>query len=301
MEGLVVRKAGPMLEVFLPEEGKRLLCRARIKLIKRKGPILVGDRVTVRPLSETEGLIESVSPRKTYLPQPAVANVDRAFVVFSYKQPDLQLMALDTLLVAIEAHEVEPVVVFNKMDLLDEVERKKLERIGEVYRKAGYEVLYTSAVTGEGLPELKAAMRDRVSVLAGPSGVGKSKLLNALIPGARLRTGEVSERTGRGRHTTTETTLLALPDGGFVADTPGFSRVELGDFLEPEDLKLLFPEFARHAGQCRFPNCTHLVEPDCAVREAVARGEIAAFRYEHYQTMFLKLQEARQERYRRKR
>ena len=301
MEGLVIRKAGPVLEVFLPEKGKTLLCRARIKLIKRKGPILVGDRVQVRPLSENEGLIESVLPRKSYLPQPAVANVDRAFVVFSYRKPDLQLLALDTLLVAVEAHEVEPVVVFNKVDLLTEEERSALEKTASVYRDAGYEVLLTSAVTGEGLPELQAAMKDRVSVLAGPSGVGKSRLLNALIPGAQLRTGEVSEKTGRGRHTTTETTLLALPGGGFVADTPGFSRVEIGDFLEPEDLRDLFPEFRPFAEQCRFPDCTHLVEPDCAVREAVAKGEIAPFRYDHYRVLFLKLQEARERRYRRRR
>ncbi len=290
-------------------------CDLRAKIFRKRGRRLaVGDRVEVQPVDasgqpveaqaaideageggEPRGMIEAIEERRTALrrvrdfkrDQVLVANVDRVFLVVAVLDPPYKRAFLDRLVVACERDELEPFLVFNKVDLAG---GDYLELVGEdaaVYEALGYPTLLVSAETGQGVPELAAAFEGRISVVVGPSGVGKSTLLNAVRPGLRLRTGEVSEHDGRGRHTTTAAELIALPrregsaGGGFVVDTPGLRGFGLWD-LEPREIMQGFREIAAAAAGCRFRDCLHRTEPGCAVRAAVEGGEVDEERYFSY-------------------
>lgn len=274
VEGVVIKGYGGFYFVYTPEGVWR--CRLRGRIRHRGGRVLVGDRVLVRPSGDGGGTVEEVLPRRTSLVRPPVANVDQAVVVMAAAEPEPDLYLLDRLLVVIGAAGLEAAVCVNKVDLT----------AGEppwvpVYRRAGYPVVATSAVARTGLDRLVDLLAGKVSVLAGPSGVGKSSLLNALVPGLSLKTGGISRKLGRGRHVTRHVELLVLPQRGLVADAPGFSSLYL-PAMPRERLAELFPEMEAYRGRCRFALCLHHREPDCAVRRAAAEGGIAPWRYEHY-------------------
>lgn len=279
MNGLVITRAGSLTEVWLPEEGRVVSGIPRGKLLRQGERIYAGDWVRVRPIAPTEVAIDGVEERKNLLPQPPVANVDKILLVMSWREPYFSNLVLDGLLAQAEFFELACIIVINKMDLVRKRERSKLEYWVRLYESLDYPVLCTSVKTGEGLEQLQERMRGNLIVLAGQSGVGKSSLLNALIPGAKLRTEEFSERAG-GQHTTTEVRLLPNPQGGWIADTPGFRWVSLPEWVAVETLPMLYREFQRF--RCAFNNCSHTNEPDCAVQSAVAEGLIHQERYRTY-------------------
>ena len=261
-------------------------CPIRGKLLKQNPPA-VGDWVEV---GEATGVpvITGVLPRKSVLARRAagtvprqdvlIANVDQVMVVFAAARPMPHTAMLDRFLVVAEEDDLDAHIVVNKVDLVD---RGEIEPLFAPYERAGYTVHYTSARTGEGLNELKAALQGKESVFVGPSGVGKSSLLNALYPFLDLKVGQVSEAYGKGRHTTVGGLLIKLPDGASVADTAGLRELGLWQ-IPPNDLPHSFPEFRPYLGECRFSDCAHIAEPDCAIRAAVERGDIDEGRYNSY-------------------
>ena len=261
-------------------------------------PVAVGDRVEVAPQANGEGTIERIEPRRggklsrraageRDVEQVVAANVGQLVVVASAADPPLNRRLLDRLIVSGENGELEVLVCLNKIDL---VAPESLEPLLALYRSLGYAALATSAATGQGVAALRQTLRDKTSVFAGPSGVGKSALLMAIQPGLELRVQPVSSSTGKGRHTTSAVSLLPLDGGGYVVDTPGIREFALYD-LERDDLKHLFPEMAALFGTCRFADCAHLREPDCAVLAAVAAAQIDRERYESYCRIYESLSE----------
>ncbi len=275
-EGLVIKAYGGYCFVWM--EGKVEKCTLRGKL-RTRGRVLAGDEVLVRDLSGGRGVVEDVKPRRAEMVRPPVANVDQALVVTSFREPSPALNLLDRTLVHCEAAGIRIVICINKLDLAAPGAEK--EAWIQAYRDVGYTTLVTSAVTGEGVAELRDVLAGRITVAAGPSGTGKSSLINAVQPGLSLRTGEISPKLKRGRHVTHHVELLALEGGGWVADAPGFSVLRL-DGIDRAELAGLFPELSRYVGRCRFTDCVHYREPDCAVRRAVVGGTVVRFRYAHY-------------------
>ncbi|HBT46968.1 MAG TPA: ribosome small subunit-dependent GTPase A [Peptococcaceae bacterium] len=274
-EGILIKGVGGFY--FVLSEGKIYRCRLRGRLRIKTGEILVGDRVRFHETGPEEGTLEAVLPRVTKLERPAVANIDQVVIVFSLREPPPDLELLDRLLVLSAASSTEPVICWNKADVATE----EFLSLPSLYEKIGYRVLITSARTGQGVERLREILRGHISTFAGPSGAGKSSLLNALEPGLSLKTGEVSRKQGRGRHTTRQVELLSLKSGGMVADTPGFSKLNLPE-MKREDLAAYFPEIFAAEGGCRFHSCLHRSEPGCAVRRAVEEGGIPRHRYAHY-------------------
>ena len=275
---------------FYVETGASVLVscklRGRFKKSRRDMGVVPGDRVRIELLPDGTGVIEAVLPRATLLRRPAVANVSQIMLTFAAAQPDLHPLLLNRFLVLAEwSHIPKVTICLNKMDLA----ARGAQAFLADYERIGYRVLRVSAETGEGLDALRGALRGEVTVFAGPSGVGKSSLLNAAVPGLGLRAGAVSEKIKRGRHTTRVAELLRY-EGGYIVDTPGFSAMELGELSLPE-LPHAFPEFRPFLGECRFQPCTHTHEPDCAVKAAVGAGGIAQERYEAYQSIFQEIEE----------
>ncbi|MDA8353702.1 MAG: ribosome small subunit-dependent GTPase A [Firmicutes bacterium] len=287
-EGQIVRALSGFFYVRTPHRDIR--CRARGVFKKKKWSPLVGDWVTYEETDATEGWVTHLHPRKTELVRPPIANVDQAVVIGSFLEPKVQSELLDRFLVHAERAGLETVICLTKSDLLPDSSEEKALR--EIYEAADYPVLITSVHTGEGIEELKRALKNRLSVFAGQSGVGKSSLLNAILPSARLQTGEVSRKLGRGRHTTRHVEILDLPGGGQVADTPGFSQLSFGK-MEATELGRCFPELAERASDCKFRGCLHKNEPGCAVREALTTGEISGTRYRHYLQFLEEINEQR--------
>ncbi|WP_066175108.1 ribosome small subunit-dependent GTPase A [Bacillus marinisedimentorum] len=259
-------------------------CRGRGVFRKNKITPLVGDEVVFEAGEDTEGYIMEVKPRKNELVRPPISNVDQAILVFSAAEPDFSASLLDRFLVLIEANDIKPVIVITKMDLLSAGTKEEIERYAEDYRAAGYDVLLVSNLTGEGITKIKPFLKDRITVAAGQSGVGKSSLLNTLIPDLDLETSMISESLGRGKHTTRHVELIDY-NGGLIADTPGFSSLDFQD-IEAEDLTFYFPEMRERLNDCKFRGCIHINEPKCAVKRAVDEGEIPIYRYEHYKAFF---------------
>ncbi len=291
--GLVLRKQGGFFTVQ-PEDPAQepVVCRLRGKLKRRPRTgdlVAVGDWVRFRRLPDGTGVIEAIEPRTRALSRKAptprgeyeqviIANPDQAVIVFAAARPEPKLGMLDRFLVIAEKQDIPPLIVVNKIDLTGLPAAR--ETFG-LYEDIGYPVLYTSAVTREGLDALKAALRGKISVLVGPSGVGKTSLLNAIQPGLGLAVRAVSRATGEGRHTTTVRHMVPLEGGGYVADTPGLKALALWD-IEPEELDGYFPEMRDLVPLCRFNNCSHIDEPGCAVIRAVEEGRIHPARYESY-------------------
>ncbi|RUS46479.1 ribosome small subunit-dependent GTPase A [Cohnella sp. AR92] len=268
------------------EDGQSVQCRARGIFKKRGQSPLVGDRVVFSDTENGEGAIEELLPRASELIRPPVSNVDQAVLVFSVIRPELNLQLLDKFLVHIEHTGLDTLIVFTKLDAMEASEdseriRADVEAARSLYESIGYDTMLVSSKQGEGIEPLRAKLAGRVSVFAGQSGVGKSSLVNALVPGLELETNEISEKLGRGKHTTRHVELIRLEGSGFVADTPGFSQLDFAE-LGIEEIGSCFKEFRELSGGCKFRGCTHIHEPNCAVKEAVERGEAASSRYEHY-------------------
>ncbi len=280
LRGLVVCRAGAKIEVWSPDHQCTYTGVLRGKLELCDTNLYVGDWVLGRQTSATELAIETVQERKNLLPKPRVANVDKLVIVVSWREPDFSSFTLDGLLVLAECFRLPATIVLAKTDLVRKRQQTKFDSWVKLYAALGYPVICASARTGAGLEEFYRALRGSVVVLAGPSGVGKSSLLNAVIAEANLRVREVSEKTGRGKHTTTELRLLPNPNGGWIADTPGFQKVDLPQWVAPDELQKLYREF--NTLNCQFNDCSHTQEPDCAIRAAVGTGAISKERYNSY-------------------
>lgn len=285
MEGKIIRGVGGFY--YVHAKGTVYECRA--KGIFRKDGVrpLPGDMVEIAVLDETEkkGNLERILPRKNELIRPAVANVDQAMVIFAFDSPKPNFNLLDRFLVSMEQKGIPPVILFNKLDLAREGQREEI--VGR-YAPAGYRLLFVSAAQEKGMEEVRAALYGKTTTVAGPSGVGKSSLINRLQSEQLLQTGEVSEKIERGRHTTRHTQLLFVEEDTYILDTPGFSSIELYG-IQKEGLGDFFPEIASRADGCRFAGCSHLTEPDCAVRKALEEGKISADRYENYRLFYEEL------------
>ena len=254
-----------------------LSCRLRGRIKRNKRAVVTGDYVEYQMLEDGTGVIERCLPRRTLLKRPAVANIDQVLITFAARQPDLNQLLLNRFLVLAEWSGIPEIVIcINKCDLLEE----KADFLQD-YVQAGYKLLMVSAQEGQGIQELKNLLTGRVTVFAGPSGVGKSSLLNAVDSNLELATGKISDKIKRGKHTTRAACLLPLPEGGTVVDTPGFSAAELEN-IDKAQLAHYFPEFRPYIEKCYYNTCTHSHEPDCAVKEAVAAGAICQARYEAY-------------------
>lgn len=291
-EGIVTRAIGGFFRVLL-DDGRVVETRPRGRLRKEGVTVLTGDRVDVSVQADGSGVIEAVRPRRSQLLRPPVANVDQVVIVTALTNPTPNYPLLDRLLVAAAAADVAPLLCWNKADL---VSQDVIQEAVEPYAVVGYDVVVTSAASSAGVESLRRALVGRVSTFAGPSGVGKSALLNRLHPEWERETGEVSRRLGRGRHTTRAVELLSLPEGGLVADTPGFSTLDVRD-IPAAQLARCWPEIERRAGQCRFPGCLHRDEPDCAVRAAAEAGDIHPRRYRHYLDLLSEIEQWEARRY----
>lgn len=255
-------------------------------------PVAVGDRVTIRITEDGTGFITEIHERTNKLSRRAAgrrigqehiiaANIDMAWGVQAIRLPRINPGFIDRFLVMAEVHHIPAGLIFNKMDLLRETDRDEIEELKALYEDLGYPVLCTSATEQTGIDALRDAFRDRINVITGPSGVGKSTLLNALEPGLELKTSAVSEKTRKGTHTTTYAALHPLSSGGYVVDTPGIREFGILD-LEPDELAFFFVEFLDYLNECKFHDCTHDHEPGCAIKEAVEQGDIYERRYESY-------------------
>lgn len=298
-DGVIVKALSGYYYVKPLENGKAALghvdtvqCRARGIFKKRGLSPLVGDHVMYSHTENGEGMVDEISPRHSELIRPPVANVELAVLLFSVREPDLNLSLLDKFLVHIEHSGIDTLICLTKQDLLEggSDTQDSITYVQELYKNAGYEVMVTSSRTGLGSSDLKEQLAGRISVFSGQSGVGKSSLLNRLVPGLDLETSAISMRLGRGKHTTRHVELIEIDNGGFVADTPGFSQL---DFLElgVEELSSCFREFTAYAESCKFRGCSHIHEPGCKVIEAKNDGKIALSRYEHYVQFYTEMKE----------
>ena len=290
MQGKIVKGIGGFYYV---DNGKNKVYACRAKGIFRKQDIkpLVGDNVEFTILDETdaEGNVDAILPRKNALIRPAAANVDQALVVFALTHPAPNLNLLDRFLVMMEREQVPVIICFNKADLAGEEE---MEAYRAIYEKAGYPVRIISGKEEDGVEAVRSLMRGKTTVLAGPSGVGKSTLTNAIHPQASMETGDISRKIERGKHTTRHSVLFFLEEDTYMMDTPGFSSIFPPD-MEAEELKGYFPEFARFEDGCRFLGCVHVGERDCGVKDAVNQGEVSKSRYENYVLMYEELKNRR--------
>lgn len=265
----------------LDEDGKRYIqCRGRGVFRNRQISPLVGDIVDYKADNDLEGTILHVYDRKNELVRPPIANIDQAILVFSAKQPDFHPLLLDRFLVAIEQHGIQPVICLTKMDLVPEDEKPKIMDYVAEYEKIGYEVIPTFIDDPALQQRLMPVLEGKVSVLAGQSGVGKSTMLNTILPSLELKTDDISKALNRGKHTTRHVELIAV-NSGLLADTPGFSSFDF-ETIEKEELSGCFPEMAERSNACKFRECLHLNEPKCAIKAAVDSGEIPEYRYKHY-------------------
>jgi len=291
--GLIVHAQSGFFEVETDIGRLTAELRGRLKQERLDTDVAaLGDRVLVRDLGDGRGAIEEIEPRHSVLSRQApvgereqviVANPDQAVFVFACQDPELNPRMLDRLLVAAEREEISSIICLNKMDLAvgDDCHQSMVP-----YRAIGYEVHFVSAETGAGIDDLHAALVGKISVFAGPSGVGKTSLLNAIQPGLALRTGVIRQATRKGKHTTVSLKLVPLADGGYIADTPGMKAFALWD-IEPEELDAYFPEIGQRVADCDFSDCSHLHEPGCAVLAAVESGQISPGRYDSYRRMRL--------------
>lgn len=294
MHGTVVRNTGSSY-IVRTDDGQMVECRVkgnfRLKGIRTTNPVAVGDGVTVRDDGEW---ITAIDPRRNYIIRKAsnlskqshilAANIDVALLVVTVARPETSTTFIDRFLASAEAYSVPVVIVFNKTDDLSPEERETVDYLTLLYSHIGYDVLHISATQGTGIDALKAQMLGKVTLLAGHSGVGKSTLINRLIPGLNIRTAEISEAHGTGMHTTTFSALYDLPEGGSVIDIPGIKGFGTFD-MEPEEIAHYFREIFDIGRQCRFDNCTHTHEPGCAVLQAIEAHQIAPSRYQSYLSM----------------
>ena len=286
MKGKIIKGISGFYSVNIPGQGV-YECKARGIFRKKEIRPLIGDDVEITLVNEQKkiGNVSKILPRSNHLDRPAVANLDQMVIVFSVRQPDPNLTLLDGFLVMLEARNIEAIICFNKTDLL---EGSSIDDVSNLYRGIGYDVVETSFTQSSGIEDLKHLLMEKTSVFAGPSGVGKSSILNLIQRERVLETGAISDKIGRGKHTTRHVELICFEENSYVVDTPGFSSLSL-DGLEAESLKYLFKEFYTYEPDCKFIGCNHLNEPQCGVKEAVKEGKIAENRYYSYTYMLEEL------------
>ncbi len=282
MNGKIIKGIAGFYYIHTGEQGV-FECKAKGAFRNKKMKPLVGDNVEITVLDSEKkiGNVISVEKRKNQLIRPAVANVDQAIVIFSCAKPQPNLKLLDRFLVSMEQYNVETIICFNKCDLVTEEEMERLKSIYE----SSYQVLFTSVKDSVGIELLKEQLKGKTSVLAGPSGVGKSSTINCIIPEANMETGQISQKIERGKHTTRHSELFRLAKDTYIMDTPGFTSLYVTD-MEKEQLRFYFPEFSEYEGKCRFQGCVHVHEPSCKVKEAVETGKLSKERYENYQSFY---------------
>ena len=288
MKGKIVKGIAGFYYVHVVESGV-YECKAKGIFRKEKIKPLVGDNVEIDVINESEktGNITEILPRKNELIRPAVANIDQALIVFAVTSPKPHLNLLDRFLIMMESKSIPVTLCFNKKDLADEKEWGLLK---ETYEACGYPVIFTSAAKEENIDQVRKILEGKTTALAGPSGVGKSSLINLLDPNANMETGEISRKIERGRHTTRHSELFSIGGETYIMDTPGFGSLYVNDF-EKEDLKDYFREFRPYEGSCRFQGCSHIHEPGCEVKEALSEGFIPKSRYENYLEMYRELEQ----------
>lgn len=295
MIGKIIKGIAGFYYVYVVDQGV-FECKAKGAFRKDKIKPLVGDDVEIDVISHQEktGNVVKLLPRKSELIRPAVANVDQALLIFATKNPEPNLNLLDRFLCMMEEQELPIVICFNKEDLAD---KDFEEQMRKTYEPAGYKVVFCSAKQNQGIDQIREILKGKTSTVAGPSGVGKSSIVNMLTEGHSMETGEVSEKIGRGRHTTRHSELLYLGDDTYIMDTPGFSSLFVPK-IEPVDLYTLFPEFIEPTSYCKFTGCAHDKEPQCGVKDAVEAGEIAKSRYENYLQIYGEMVNERNNKYR---
>ena len=274
MEGKIIKGIGGFY--YVSTKDGLIECKARGKFRHKDLKPIVGDNVTIT-VEKGKGVIEDIHERSSELIRPTVANITQAFVVFAVKNPDINLDLLYRFLVLCEYNNIKALVCLNKVDLVNEEEREIIK--GKI-NSIGYEVLFINAKEGKGVNVLKEKLENEVTVLCGPSGAGKSTLINKLIDREHMETGNVSEKIGRGKHTTRHSELIAIQNG-YLVDTPGFTTLDI-TFMEAEELKYCFPEFEEYNHECKFRGCLHNKEPKCALKDALAQGKINQNRYDFY-------------------
>lgn len=290
MQGKIIKGIAGFYYVNVVEFGV-YECKAKGIFRKEKQKPLVGDNVEIEVLDEETmtGNITALLPRKNELIRPAVANIDQALVVFAVTRPSPHFNLLDRFLVMMERQDIPVVLCFNKEDIAED---EQVEKLRSVYEGCGYPCVFTSALEERNIEKIKELLKGKTTVIAGPSGVGKSSLINILNPDAKMETGDISSKIERGKHTTRHSELFTIAQDSYIMDTPGFSSLYVNDF-EKEELKYYFPEFDPYEGTCRFLGCDHVHEPDCAVKAAVEAAEIHEIRYKDYLEMYEELKSKR--------
>jgi len=287
LKGKIIKGIAGTYYVHTQEDARVYECKAkgifRYQCIKP----LVGDDVEINTDDQPEGFgtIVDLLPRKNELIRPAVANVDQAMVIFAAAEPDPNLNLLDRFLVMMNRQGIDTIICFNKTDRVTD---EKISFLREVYSKSGSTLVFMSMRTGEGLDGIKELLKGKTTVLAGPSGVGKSTFINWLVPTANMETGDISRKIKRGRHTTRHSELIFALEDTYVMDTPGFSSLYI-DEIDKDELKEYYMEFSEYRDGCRFIGCSHRSEPGCAVKEALANNEISKIRYDNYITLYEEL------------
>lgn len=286
MQGKIVKGIAGFYYVHVPEQGI-YECKAKGIFRKDNQKPLVGDDVEIQILDETEklGNIERLLPRKSEIIRPAVANIDQALVIFAIVKPQPNFNLLDRFLIMMQQQDIPCIICFNKADLDAENDGVDYEA---VYRACGFETLCVSAKENQGVDELRKILAGKTTTVAGPSGVGKSSLINCLQSDIVMETGAISQKIERGKHTTRHSEIIPLKDNTYILDTPGFSSLGLFD-MEKEDLAQYYPEFAEFEQYCRFGGCAHISEPVCGVKDALAEGKISPVRYENYKLLYEEL------------
>lgn len=286
MQGKIIKGISGFYYVHVVESGI-YECKAKGVFRSRNIKPLVGDNVEIAVLDEEhkKGNIEAILPRSNELIRPAVANIDLALIIFAAAKPKPNFNLLDRFLILMEYQEVPVAICFNKTDLVSEEE---LHSFADIYAACGYRVLLASAAREAGIEEVLALLGGKTTAVAGPSGVGKSTLANCLQPNVRMETGAISRKIERGRHTTRHSEIIPVCGNTYIMDTPGFSTLDIPGF-EKEDLQRFYPEFAAYEPYCRFQGCSHISEPDCGVKQALADGKISELRYGNYKLLYEEL------------
>lgn len=290
MQGKIIKGIAGFYYVHADGHG---IYECKAKGIFRKDRIkpLVGDDVIVDVLSEEEmlGNIRKILPRRSSLLRPAVANVDQALIIFAIVKPDPNFNLLDRFLIRMERQKLPTIICFNKQDIASHDEKEALRHS---YETCGYQVLFVSALENEGVEQVRSLLFGKTTTVAGPSGVGKSSLINRLSPATQMETGEISKKIERGRHTTRHSEIIALGEETYIVDTPGFTSLDISEITK-EELGGYYSEFGKYAPFCKFRGCAHINEPDCSVKEAVKEGKISGVRYENYKILYQELKEIR--------
>lgn len=288
MQGKIIKGIAGFYYVHVESYGV-YECKAKGIFRKNHTKPLVGDDVEVDILDEAEmlGNIRKILPRKSALIRPAVANVDQALIIFAIVKPNPNFNLLDRFLIRMERQNLPTIICFNKQDIATLEEKEALRK---AYETCGYQVLFISALEQEGLEQVKELLTGKTTTVAGPSGVGKSSLINQLAPKARMETGDISRKIERGKHTTRHSEIIAMGENTYIVDTPGFTSLDISEITK-EELGTYYPEFVQYEPYCKFSGCAHISEPSCGVKDAVAEGKISQVRYDNYKVLYQELKE----------